>query len=249
MLVGHAGRAGTRQAAAQARRDRGQRSRRQRLAEAGQAMAISPAPASATRWARPGSPRPETSLTTRAPDAGPPVPGPARVVSTDTGTVTLGRQHLHGTARRGSRRPRRGRCPGRSRRARPTSMRAAPASTMAWAAAWRAWGSRPDGARIEGFRTDVERPHHGGRVTIAQEHAAKVRAPLRDHARGLSGDAPAPLRRAREPLVLLRSKDAGDLLAVERLALQEGAGQRVELLDVLLQDLAGPRRRSRGRSA
>src|SRR5207253_589840 len=36
-------------------------------------------------------------------------------------------------------------------------------------------------------------------------------------------------------------QDAGDLLGVEGLALEEGAGQRVQLLDVALDDLLGPR--------
>src|SRR4029453_18314523 len=39
----------------------------------------------------------------------------------------------------------------------------------------------------------------------------------------------------------LGPEDAGDLLGVERLALQKGSGQRVKLLDVLLEDLLGPR--------
>src|SRR6185503_20404762 len=40
----------------------------------------------------------------------------------------------------------------------------------------------------------------------------------------------------------LGAEDARDLLGVERFPLEEGPGQRVELLDVLLDDLLGPPR-------
>src|SRR5262245_21915166 len=45
-------------------------------------------------------------------------------------------------------------------------------------------------------------------------------------------------RRGRGVLERARPEDAGDLLTVERLALQEGPGQRVELVDVVGEDLA-----------
>src|SRR5438309_65562 len=49
-----------------------------------------------------------------------------------------------------------------------------------------------------------------------------------------------PLRRGSGFLEGPGAEDARDLLAVERLALEERAGKRVELLDVLVDDLAGP---------
>src|SRR5690349_11986819 len=38
-----------------------------------------------------------------------------------------------------------------------------------------------------------------------------------------------------------RAQDARDLLGIERLALEQGAGERVQLFDVLLEDLPGAR--------
>ena len=72
-----------------------------------------------------------------------------------------------------------------------------------------------------------------------------------------AGAAPAggaPRRRALrrdafERAVRLDGEDTRDLLGVERLALQEGPGQAVELLDVLLEDVRAPGSRSRGRCA
>src|SRR5215475_9120474 len=49
------------------------------------------------------------------------------------------------------------------------------------------------------------------------------------------------LGRSRGALERRGAQDPGDLLGVERFPLEERAGQRVQLLDVVLQDLLGPR--------
>src|SRR5215813_2127761 len=79
------------------------------------------------------------------------------------------------------------------------------------------------------------------------------RTPMTPTGRPLPRDTPARTARrvtpSREPLRGRRgflegagAENAGDLLTVEGLALEQGARQRVELLDVVLEDLLGAAR-------
>src|SRR4030095_7273184 len=114
------------------------------------------------------------------------------------------------------------------------SIRTAPASPMARAVARR---SSASGCTEPGWK----------------DSGLTLRTPMTPTGRPLPRDTPArtarPVTPSREPLRARSgflegtcAENAGNLLAVEGLALEQGTRQRVEFLDVLLEDLLGTAR-------
>ena len=216
-----------------------------------------------------GSPvRPVTSLMIRAPASRAARAGPRGSCRPRSGTSSLRGEEPHrpgepiGLLRLGDARRRgRARWTSRPRRARPR-----PPATMRLRRAQQLVGVGHDGARVERLRAHVERPHDGHVQAIAHRHPCQSRSgesrvpnrvsERRDlrhgsavsstagrRPRGMparSGPCRSVLRRGRRSRERRHAEQARDLLAVERLALEQGAGQGVELLEVRL-DHAGAR--------
>src|SRR5439155_5583313 len=117
-----------------------------------------------------------------------------------------------------------------------------------------------DGAGVKGFGTDVDDAHDRDRRSVTERDTGEIGpGPARHVSRyhlnmGAPTWPPYPQRSSRpgEAAALLdmtqlrrsgrfgewpRAQDARDLLGVQRLALEQGARERVQLLDVFLEDL------------
>src|SRR5262245_25674878 len=113
-------------------------------------------------------------------------------------------------------------------------MRTAPASTMARAVLSRSWVAactepawKDSGLTLRTPMTPTGRPLPRETPARTARRAKSSREPLRGRRGFLEGSG---------------SENARDLLAVEGLTLEQGARQRVELLDVVLEDLLRPAR-------